>query len=99
MIVVTEDEEGKVLHFPANYSLENILISVLVKRFIQEKLLSVKSDNVEVSKLKSELSSLLITHFKYSFTKVEVSIEGSIIRGHIEYIGGKPIRFELETKS
>lgn len=98
MILDTEDKDVKALHIPAGYTLENTLIYVVVQKFLYDKFfLSTKEGNIEVGKLKNELGALLMSNFKYAFTKVEVTLKESTLAGEIEYVGGKPIKFELTT--
>lgn len=81
---------------PNSYTLENKLLYICVYEFLQDKML-LEFKELDAKQIKNELATLLIKTFKYSFTSIEVQIEGVELTGHIVYTGGNPLDFILRN--
>lgn len=96
---VTYDIELEKVTLPTSFTLENKLIYICILEFL--KPYSKKEnwqEDFNLTKFKTDLQSLLITNFKYAFTKIEASInENGTLTGNVQYTGGKVLTFNLET--
>lgn len=77
---------------PANYTLDNQLICLIVMDYMRTKQLS----SVNLEEFKKELSSLLVTKLKLPIFKLEITEENSILTGVIESTGNNPLTFTFE---
>lgn len=84
------------VQMPISYSLENKLIYIVVTEFLKPLASGVISQEVS-DKFKLELSSALVTNFKFPFTKIDITYEDNILKGLIQYTGGKSLKFELKN--
>lgn len=87
--------EIKEYEIPTSYTLENKLLTVFLREYAEEHLFS----SIEAKKLQLDLAERLFKHFKYAFTKIDVTINEEKTTIEVEYTGGKPLTLEiLHTK-
>lgn len=95
---VLEEVELTDYQIPITYNLENKLLLICIQDFMTANILHLKSEERVATKIKLELGNLLVKHFKYAFTKIDIEVYNTRVKGVIEYTGGLPLKFELETK-
>jgi hypothetical protein len=95
-----KQSEVESLIIPTLYTLDNRLLYIATRQFLVDNLETLEQENeAEIKKLINELRLFLISKFKFAFTKVNLTCNNKLVKEHIEYAGGNPLKFELLTSN
>lgn len=90
--------DSSVVEIPTSYTLENKLIYFCILEYLKPFAKNQWEENFDLLKFKSGLQSVLVSNFKYAFTKIDVILkEDGALEGSVQYTGGKVLTFQLHS--
>jgi hypothetical protein len=90
-----EKNDVYIIEVPKEYTLQNKLVYVFIKDFVEVNFTKIASLDDDFIEIKGKFFQEIAKNFKFTFTKVEIEREGNMVRGQVVCKEGKPLEFQI----